>query len=150
MMNKLAIILLGLSVSIGANAAVWMWTDAGGEVHYSDFPEVADAVLVEIESSPTDRAAVADRRRQTIALERERQKGDRLRRESDAEDGAQQKQDREMAEKNCERSKEIYDTYYNAPRLYKPTADGGREFLSSEETDALRAKAKASIDEWCG
>ena len=99
-MKKLAIILLGLSVSIGANAAVWMWTDAKGEVHYSDYPEVADAVLVEIESSPTDRAAVAAQRREAIALERERQKGDRLRRESDAEDGAQQKQDRAMAEKH--------------------------------------------------
>ncbi|MCH8895445.1 MAG: DUF4124 domain-containing protein [Proteobacteria bacterium] len=149
-MKKLALILLGLSVSIGASAAVWMWTDADGVVHYSDYPADESAVLIEIESKPTNRAAIAEQREETIALARERQQGDRLRRESDAEDSKQQKQDREMAEKNCERSKEIYDTYYNAPRLYKPTADGGREFLSSEETDALRAKAKASIDEWCG
>ncbi len=149
-MKKLAIILLGLSVSIGANAAVWMWTDADGEVHYSDYPEVASAVLVDIESKPTDRAAIAEQRRETVAQERERQKGERLRRETDAEEKAEQRQDREMAKENCERSKEIYDTYYNAPRLYKPTADGGREFLSAEETDALRAKAKADIDKWCG
>jgi hypothetical protein len=149
-MKKLAVILLGLSVSIGANAAVWMWTDADGEVHYSDYPEVADAVLVDIESEPTDRAAIAEQRRETVALERERQKGERLRREVDAEESAERKKDREMAKENCERSKEIYDTYYNAPRLYKPTEDGGREFLSAEETDALRAKANAEIDKWCG
>ena len=98
----------------------------------------------------TDRAAIAEQRRETVAQERERQKGERLRRETDAEEKAEQRQDREMAKENCERSKEIYDTYYNAPRLYKPTADGGREFLSAEETDALRAKAKADIDKWCG
>ncbi len=149
-MKKLAVILLGLSVSIGANAAVWMWTDADGEVHYSDYPEVADAVLVDIESEPTDRAAIAEQRRETVAQERERQKGERLRREVDAEESAERKKDREMAKENCERSKEIYDNYYNAPRLYKPTEDGGREFLSAEETDALRARAKAEIDKWCG
>ena len=149
-MKKLAIFLLGLSFSISAAAAVWMWTDEEGKVHYSDYPESPNAVLVDIESNPSDRNALADRRRAAVDQERERIKGDRLRRESDAEDSEQEKQDRRTAKANCERAKEIYETYYNAPRLYKPTQDGGREFLSAEETDALRAKAQASVTEWCG
>ena len=148
-MKMLAVILLGLSVSLSAGAAVWMWTDAEGEVHYSDYPEVEDAVLVDIESHPTDRTAIAEQRQETVALERERQTGNRLLREADEEEGALQKEDRALAKANCEQAKQAYETYYNAPRLYKPTADGGREYLSSEETDALRAKAKASVDEWC-
>ena len=149
-MKKLVIILLGLSVSIGASAAIWMWTDADGVIHYSDYPAVENAVLLDIESKPTDRAAIAEQRRETIALERERQKGERLRRKADTEESALQKEDRQTAKANCEKAREIYDTYYNAPRLYKPTADGGREYLSADEMDALRAKAKANIDEWCG
>ncbi len=149
-MKKLAILLLGLSVSIGTSAAVWMWTDAAGEVHYSDYPEVDTAVLVDIESEPTDRAAIADQRRETVALELERQKGDLLRRSADAEEDAERRKDRDLAKANCEKAKEVYETYYNAPRLFKPTADGGREYLSSEEMDALRAKAQGNIDEWCG
>ncbi len=148
-MKMLAIILLGLSVSLSAGAAVWMWTDDGGEVHYSDYPEVEGAVLVDIESHPTDRAAIAEQRRKTVALERERQKGEQLRLDVDREERADKKDDRALAKANCEQAKAAYETYYNAPRLYKPTADGGREYLSSEETDALRAKAKASVDEWC-
>jgi len=149
-MKKLAIILLGLSVSIGASAAVWMWTDADGVVHYSDYPADEGAVLVEIESRPTDRAEVAERRKQNIARERERQEGDRLRREEEAEENAQRKIDRELAKENCAKAKKRYNTYYNAPRLYKPTEDGGREFLSAEETDALRAKELTAISKWCG
>ena len=148
-MKMLATILLGLSVSFSAGAAVWMWTDADGEVHYSDYPEVEDAVLVDIESSPTSRTAIAEQRRETVALEREHQKGEQLRLDVDKEERVEQKEDRALAKANCEQAKKAYETYYNAPRLYKPTADGGREYLSSEETDALRAKAKASVDEWC-
>ena len=149
-MKKLALILLGLSLSIGASAAVWMWTDADGEVHYSDYPEVADAVLIDIESKRTDRAEVAERREQNIARERERQEDTRLRRADEAEEKAQQKIDRELAKEKCAKAKERYNTYYNAPRLYKPTEDGGREYLSSEETDALRAKELTAISKWCG
>ena len=149
-MKKLALILLGLSLSISASAAVWMWTDADGLVHYSDYPAVQHAVLLDIESKPTDRAEVAERRKQNIARERERQEGDRLRREEAAEENAQRKIDRELARENCTKAKERYNTYYNAPRLYKPTEDGGREFLSAEETDALRAKALTTISKWCG
>lgn len=149
-MKKLTLILLGLSLSIGASAAVWMWTDADGLVHYSDYPAVQDAVLLDIESKPTDRAAIAKQRKESIALERERQQGERLRRAEEGDENAQRKIDRELAKEKCAKAKERYNTYYNAPRLYRPTEDGGREFLSAEETDALRAKELTAISKWCG
>ncbi len=149
-MKKLALILLGLSVWIGASAAVWMWTDADGVVHYSDYPADEGAVLIEIESKPTNRAAIAEQREETIALERDRQQGDRLRREEKAEEKAQRKIDRELAKEKCAKARERYDTYYNTPRLYKTTEDGDFEYLSSEEIDALRAKEMTAISKWCG
>ncbi|MFB3064619.1 MAG: DUF4124 domain-containing protein [Gammaproteobacteria bacterium] len=149
-MKKLALILLGLSISIGASAAVWMWTDADGVIHYSDYPADEGAVLIEIESKPTNRAAIAEQREETITLERERQQGDRLRREEKAEEKAQRKIDRELAKEKCVKARERYDTYYNTPRLYRTTEDGDFEYLSSEEIDALHAKEMTAISKWCG
>ena len=149
-MKKLALILLGLSISIGASAAVWMWTDADGVVHYSDYPADEGAVLIEIKSKPTNRAAIAEQREETITLERERQQGDRLRREEKAEEKAQRKIDRELAKEKCVKARERYDTYYNSPRLYRTTEDGDFEYLSSEEIDALHAKEMTAISKWCG
>ncbi|MCZ6687360.1 MAG: DUF4124 domain-containing protein [Gammaproteobacteria bacterium] len=149
-MKKLALILLGLSISIGASAAVWMWTDADGVVHYSDYPADEGAVLIEIESKPTNRAAIAEQREETIALERERQQGDSLRREEKAEEKTQRKIDRELAKEKCVKARERYDTYYNTPRLYRTTEDGDFEYLSSEEIDALHAKEMTAISKWCG
>ncbi len=149
-MKKLALILLGLSISIGASAAVWMWTDADGVVHYSDYPADEGAVLIEIESKPTNRAAIAEQREKTIALEHERQQGNRLRREEKAEEKDQRKIDRKLAKEKCATARERYDTYYNAPRLYRTTEDGGFEYLSSEEIDTLRAKELTAISKWCG
>ena len=108
------------------------------------------AVLVEIESSATDRQAVAAQRDTAVANEIERQK--RVQQESElaAQQSNQQQQDREIAQRNCQKAREAYDTYYAAPRLYKPTDDGGREYLSGPEMDELRAKAQADVDEWCG
>ena len=149
-MTKLAMFLVGMSMALGANAAVFTWTDENGEVHYSDVPEVDGAVLVEIESSATDRQAVAAQRDTAIANEIERQK--RVQQESEVatQQSNQQQQDRAIAQRNCQKAREAYDNYYAAPRLYKPTDDGGREYLSGPEMDELRAKAQADVNEWCG
>ncbi|MCH6573084.1 MAG: hypothetical protein IH809_05505, partial [Proteobacteria bacterium] len=99
---------------------------------------------------PTNRAAIAEQREETITLERERQQGDRLRREEKAEEKTQRKIDRELAKEKCVKARERYDTYYNAPRLYRTTEDGDFEYLSSEEIDALHAKEMTAISKWCG
>lgn len=149
-MTKLAMILIGMSMAFSASAAVFTWTDDNGEVHYSDVPEVDGAVLVEIESNATDRQAVAAQRNAAVATELERQKRTQQEREVAAEQAGVDQDNRAIAQRNCQRAREAYDSYYAAPRLYKPTDDGGREYLSGAEMDELRAKAQADVNEWCG
>ena len=58
--------------------------------------------------------------------------------------------EREQAEAYyCKRAQEIYDSYLNAPRLYKTLDDGSREYLSDEETEATLSETKARVDELC-
>ena len=58
--------------------------------------------------------------------------------------------ERENAEKYyCNRAQEIYDSYKNAPRLYKTNDAGVREYLSDAESAQTLAETKARVDELC-
>ena len=153
MIRNCLVILISMLISTAVLADVYKWVDDTGEVHYTDradtIPFGVAFELVPVESRRTDTARVNARRQETIALERER----RLRVGDEAEEVAEVRSDarqtRGEREANCQKAREQYDNMYNYRRLYRPTADGGREYLSSEETDQVRAKAQAAVDEWC-
>lgn len=149
-MLKLTMILTGMLMAFGVSAAVFTWIDENGETHYSDVPEVEGAVRIDIESKPTNRQAIAAERQQAITSEMDRRQQAQANQELATENQQFNKEDKELAARNCQTARETYDVYYNAPRLYKPTEDGGREYLSGPEMDAARAKAQADINQWCG
>jgi len=143
-------VLIVLAAMAGAPAAaVFRWVDADGQVHYSDTP-VRDAERIEIESRPTDPERVRAREEQAAALRAERQ----LRASQQTEDAAAQASDAERvaAERaaNCASARQRLANYETAHRLYRPLADGEREYLSDEELDTARAEARLSVEEWCG
>lgn len=143
-----------------AAADIWKWVDAAGNVHlvdtntpiytwvdddktfYSDTPDHEDAVLVqlvwhskgtlknvpdEVETSETDNGYAYDG-------------------ETD-----QQRLAREADEAHyCKRATEIYDSYKNAPRLYRTNEAGEREYLSKAEEKATLDETKAKVDDLCG
>lgn len=148
-MNRIALLIMALIFVTGVSAAVFRWVDENGEVHYSDVPENDDAVMVLITSNPTDPDAIAAQRENAVAVEIEREKRAQQEQTAKAEQKQEQKQDNDVRAQNCQKAKDIYDSYYNAPRLYKPTEDGGREYLSGPEMDQLRAKANADVEKWC-
>ena len=49
----------------------------------------------------------------------------------------------------CAKARERYDKYMNSQKLYEQGANGERRYLNSEELDAARASAKASMDVLC-
>ena len=49
----------------------------------------------------------------------------------------------------CKRATEIYDSYVNAPRLYKTNDDGEKEYLSKAAAAAEIADTKSKKDELC-
>jgi hypothetical protein len=156
-MNKFFVsCLLLLGFSYVANADVWSWQDAAGrthyvdtlksiytwrdesgDVHYSDTPDHEDAVAVQLvwHSSGTL---------------------DDIDGSADDADGflpgetPDERAERQQAEAYyCKRATEIYDSYVNAPRLYRTNESGEREYLNEEDAKKMLAETAARKKELC-
>ena len=122
---------------VDSDTPIYMWTDESGKVHYADTPRHEDAVTVDLVWHSTgeleDMAAQED------------------------EDGfaypgetVEDRHARQQAEAYyCQRAQEIYDSYVNAPQLYRTNEDGEREYLSRAEARAEIAEVAARRDELC-
>ncbi|NIL94426.1 MAG: DUF4124 domain-containing protein [Woeseiaceae bacterium] len=119
---------------------IYTWIDEFGKVHYSDTPGHEDAVSVELVwHSPGTLDDVEGE-------EGEDQSGAY----ADPGETAEERAEREQAEAYyCKRATEIYDSYVNAPQLYRTSESGEREYLSKAEGDAIIAETKAKVDELC-
>ena len=154
-MNKiLTTIALTIGLSLPAAADVWKWVDASGKTHfvdtmkaiytwvdengkrhYSDTPGHEDAVSVQLVWHSTGTLEDLD--------------------DSGTEDGyaypgAEERAEREAADAYyCKRATEIFESYLNAPRLYRTNDAGEREYLSDKEAAATIAETKARMNELC-
>jgi hypothetical protein len=62
----------------------------------------------------------------------------------------EERAEREKAEAYyCKRATEIYESYVNAPRLYKTNDAGERVYLDKEEAAKTIAETRAQKDELC-
>ena len=117
--------------------AIYTWVDENGKRHYSDTPGHEDAVSVQLvwHSSGT----LED-------LEN-----------PETEDGyaypgetAEERAEREAADAYyCKRATEIFESYLNAPRLYRTNEAGEREYLTEKEAAATVAETEARMNELC-
>ena len=157
MTRFLTIFMLTVGLSAPAFADVWKWVDATGKTHfvdtmtpiytwldedgkrhYSDTPGHEDAVSVELvwHSGGTlddveDPAADED----GYAYPGET---------------AEERAEREAADAYyCKRATEIYESYVNAPRLYKTNDAGERVYLDKEEAAKTIAETRAQKDDLC-
>jgi hypothetical protein len=124
--------LLAFGLSVTANADIWKWVDEDGNVHFGDTPAreyAATAELVRYTSG--NRSASTSSSAQT-----------------DSSRGEDIDPQRAQAH-YCNRAKEIYRSYADAPRLYRTSEDGRREYLSDQEAADALAEAEASVAEWC-
>jgi len=158
-MNKiLAICIAVLGFCTVAQADVWKWVDASGkthfvdtktpiytwvdefgDVHYSDTPDHEDAVSVELVWHSSGTLADVDGDKD--------KSGSGFAHPGETED---ERAEREQAEAYyCKRATEIYESYVNAPRLYKTNENGEREYLSKEDAAATIAETRAKKDELC-
>ncbi len=132
-----------------ASADVYKYQDAQGNVQYTDKPRTLPAERINVQSQKTD--VVAMRARQEAeqqrmqAQEQARQQAATL---SGDQQAAAQLNAADKAE-HCSKARERYDSYMNSQKLYEQLPDGERRYLSSEELDAARAAAKASMDTLC-
>ena len=124
---------------VDTNTPIYTWVDEGGDVHYSDTPGHEDAVSVElvwISSGSLDAVEGG---------EDESGSGYAFPGETPEE-----RAEREKAEAYyCKRATEIYESYVNAPRLYKTNDAGEREYLSKEESAKTIAETRTQMNELC-
>lgn len=137
-----AIMILILGMSLTANADIWKWVDEDGNVHYGDTPARADAVNAErVGSTPRNRSASTSSNGRTTTSQGN---------DADSDESSEERQARDSSRKYyCEQAKDIYRSYVDAPRLYRTSENGQREYLSDEEMAATLASAEASVSEWC-
>ncbi len=138
--------------SAAEEGTVYLWVDKNGTPHYEDRPPEGseDAKELSLRYKLTDGQAIAaaGKRKEELgnaADLREKQQG-----EDKAAEQADQDQVASEREKGCEDARNKLSKYETAHRLYKPGPDGKRNYLSDEETDAARAEARRTVDEWCG
>lgn len=132
-----------------AIADVYKYTDEKGNIQYTDKPPSLPAERLNVKSQRTDVVAVQDR--QQKEMEAMQKAAD-----SSSQATAKRAEQREAAEttakdkaERCVKARERYDRYMNSQKLYEESKDGERRYLTSEELDATRAAAKASMDVLC-
>jgi hypothetical protein len=128
-----------------ATADVYKYKDEKGNIQYTDKPPSLPAERLNVQSQRTDMVAVQARQQaeQQSATGPQQPKENAADRKEATELTAKDKADR------CLKARERYDKYMNSQKLFEQTPDGERRYLSSEELDATRAAAKASMDVMC-
>ena len=123
---------------VDTNTAIFTWVDESGKVFYSDTPDHEDAVAVQlvwVSKGTFDDAVSAGDSSDGFAYPGE----------TPAE-----RAEREQTEAfYCKRATEIYDSYENAPRLYRTNDDGEREYLSKKDAKTTLEETRIKKDELC-
>ncbi|HEX7953796.1 MAG TPA: DUF4124 domain-containing protein [Burkholderiales bacterium] len=141
-------------------AATYKWTDANGEVHYSDQPpppSVKGPVTVKPGKSspgipatapaPADKAA-APKAKTYIEQEAEFRKRQVEAAEREAEE--KKKADEAIAKKqNCEQARAQLRGLQAGGRVTRTNAKGEREYLNDAQIAEAIDNAKKSADSWC-
>lgn len=129
-------------------ADVYKYTDEHGNVLYTDKPRTLPAERLDVKTQKVDTVALQARQEELKRM----QEADRARQQANAQRRDQQ-QAAELTAKDkaerCAKARERYDTYMTSQKLYEELPNGERRYLTSDEIDAARASAKASMDVMC-
>jgi hypothetical protein len=148
LLPTLTLVACGLAAP-AAQADVYKYTDEKGNVQYTDKPRTLPAQRLDVKTQKTDVVAVQARQDEEM---KRMQESDKARREGAAakadDKAAAQLTAKDKAER-CVKARERYDSYMASQRLYETLPNDERRYLTSEELDAARAAAKASMDTLC-
>ena len=142
-------VLVLLSGAVAAQG-VYKWVDENGVTSYGETPpDGVAAVRTDVRFSRTDQAALQARLDDQKAMnDAVATRKDNERKEAD-EKAQIDAENQKVREANCQLALDRQRKYDQAIRLYRPTEDGGREYLTDQELDAERAEANRAVNEWC-
>ena len=157
MTRFLTIFMLTVGLSAPAFADVWKWVDATGKTHFVD---TMTPIYTWLDEDGKRHYSDTPGHEDAVSVELVWHSGGTLNDLEDPaadEDGyaypgetAEERAEREAADAYyCKRATEIYDSYLNAPQLYRTGEDGKREYLSKKDAAATIAETKAKMNELC-
>ncbi len=137
-------------------AETYKWTDAKGEVHYSDQPpptDVKESVTVQprkqsAPAAPTEKGTPAGNAKTYVEQEAEFKK----RQVEAAERAAAEKKKADQAaekKQNCAQSQAQLRTLQSGGPITRVNAQGEREYLSDAQIGQEMQLAKKSVASWC-
>ena len=137
-----------------AHADVYRWVDDHGGVHYSDQWVPGSEVIKSTRPHPASTSSDSPR------PPSDAQKTTSLQAAGQSTQSAEKAVKQDMAkvrEQQCKEAKDRYDKAIEARRIYK-TSEGDkskatsddRQYLSDEEADAYRVKARQEVEDLCG
>jgi Domain of unknown function (DUF4124) len=136
-------------VAVQSHADVYKFTDAKGNVQYTDKPATLPAERLNVQSQKTDVVAMQERqeaemkRLQESTASRQQATNQNVANKAAGEQTAKDKAER------CVKARERYDSYMTSQRLYESQANGERRYLTDAELTAARSNAKTAMDELC-
>jgi hypothetical protein len=134
--------LLGVAGSARADV-VYQWTDAHGQVHYTDqWRPGAKLIRVETANQPADSSAMQGIQSESNAASRE------VKEQEDAQ--AVQQDVAKARATQCAQDKARYQQLIQSRRLFTTDKSGERHYLSDADADAMRLKARQAMDADCG
>jgi hypothetical protein len=142
-----------------AQADVFRWVDEHGGVHYSDqWVPGSQVIKSNRPHPPSDSPPAADTAPHAASPQKT---ADGASAPADPNASKAMKQDMaKVREQQCKDAKDRYDKAIQARRIYKSKQGGGqakdtdppddREYLSDEEADSYRVKARQEMQNICG
>jgi len=139
-----------------AHADVFRWVDDHGGVHYSDQWVPGSEVIKSTRPHPASTSSDSPR------PPSDAQKTTSLQAAGQSTQSAEKAVKQDMAkirEQQCKEARDRYDKAIQARRIYKASegdkskgADGAaeRQYLSDDEADAYRVKARQEVENLCG
>ncbi|MGH9467623.1 MAG: DUF4124 domain-containing protein [Terriglobales bacterium] len=140
---SIAALLGGAGIARADQHVVYEWTDAHGQVHYTD-QWVPGAKLIKVQTAPatTDSGAV-----QGIQSESNAASGEAKQEE---ESEAVQKDEDTARATQCAQAKAQYKSLIDSRRVYTVDKSGERHYLSDNQADAARVQAREAMQAACG
>ena len=135
--------LLGAAGTVHADV-VYQWTDAKGQVHYTD-QWVPGAKLIRTETAHPSAAAAGT----TPSVQSGSNAADGQTKQQNAAQAVQADEDKVRAAR-CTQEKADYQKLIDSRRIYTTDKSGERHYLSDEDADAARVKARQAMDADCG
>ena len=159
MIRSLSILSLTFGLILTAHADVWKWVDANGKTHFVD---TMKAIYTWVDENGKRHYADTPGHEDAVGVQLVWHSGGTLD-EVESPDGddagddyaypgetAAERAERAAADAYyCKRATEIFESYLNAPRLYRSNDAGEREYLSEKDAAATIAETKARMDELC-